>query len=163
MTTRNAQRGRGYVIARRDEGRSPTGVPHLFKATAAETSGRFEFMTGSFAPMTGPPLHLHDKQDDSLYVLDGVLTVQVGDEVFDLGPGDFLSVPPGVAHTFDNLHNGASPVTAINIMTPGGLFDMFDAMGHAVPGEHGDAPWQVAEAYGTIIIGPPLRERLGVA
>ena len=36
----------------------------------------------------------------------GLLTVQAGDEVFDLAPGEFLSFPPGAVHTFHNLHNG---------------------------------------------------------
>jgi mannose-6-phosphate isomerase-like protein (cupin superfamily) len=73
---------RTYRLARSDEGDSPTGVPHLFKATASNTAGRFDFITGSFAPMTGPPLHLHVDQDDTLYVLEGLLTVQVGEDIF---------------------------------------------------------------------------------
>lgn len=153
----------GCVVARHGQGRSAKGSPHLFKATASETSGRFDFMTGAFAPLTGPPLHLHREQHDTFYILDGLLTLQVGDEVFDVGPGDFISIPPGVAHTFDNLHNGNAHVTAINLMTPGGLFEMFDAMAGAGPGrEQRDAAWRVAEAYGTAIVGPPLRVRLGL-
>lgn len=50
-------------------------------------------------------MHYHEEQDDTFYVLEGLLTVQAGEEILDLRPGDFLSIPPGVAHTFDNLHN----------------------------------------------------------
>jgi quercetin dioxygenase-like cupin family protein len=39
--------------------------------------------------------------------------------ILDLGPGDFISIPPGVAHTFDNVHNGDGLVRAVNVMTPG--------------------------------------------
>ncbi len=104
-TTTPADAGR-YLPIRADEGQLAFGSPHLFKTTAADTAGRFDFMVATFAPMTGPPLHYHEEQDDTFYVLEGLLTVQAGEEILDLGPGDFLSIPPGVAHTFDNLHNG---------------------------------------------------------
>lgn len=152
----------GYLFARLGEGRSPEGCPHLFKADASNTAGRFDFMVGTFEPFTGPPLHLHREQDDTFYVLEGTLTVQVGEELVDLGPGGFLSVPPGVPHTFDNLRDGG-PVRGINVMTPGGLFDMFDAMARVEDGPgQADRVRLVAEQHGTEIIGPPLRVRLGL-
>lgn len=152
-----------YLLAGPDEGDSPYGSPHLFKAAASNTGGRFDFMTGSFAPMTGPPLHLHPSQDDTFYILEGVLTVQVGEEIFDIGPGDFLSVPPGTPHTFDNLHNGDKLVRAINVMTPGGAFEMFDEMARVEQGPDQAATLrQVAERHGTVILGPPLRVTLGL-
>src|ERR1700728_5453630 len=101
-TTTPADTG-GYLLTKADEGQLAFGSPHLSKATASDTAGRFDFMVEAFAPMTGPPLHFHEVQDDTFYILEGLLTVQAGEEVLDLGPGDFLSIPPGVAHTFDNL------------------------------------------------------------
>ncbi len=160
---RDVVRDREYLLVKPEQGKSPTGSPHLFKATASDTAGRFEFIVGSFAPMTGPPLHLHRDQDDTFYILDGMLTVQVGEEVFDIGPGDFLSIPPGVAHTFDNLHNGDKPVRSINLMTPDGLFDMFEEMAQVAEGpDQGAETEKVAEQHGTVIVGPPLRVTLGL-
>ncbi len=149
-----------YIFARPGEGDSPHGSPHLFKAAASSTGGCFDFITASFAPMTGPALHLHHRQHDTFYVLDGVLTVQAGDDIFDMGPGDFLSVSPGTPHTFDNLRNGDRPVRAINIMTPGGHFEMFDEMARAA--EASEQPEAVAARYGTEFVGPPLRVTLGL-
>ncbi len=155
--------GPSYLLAKPDQGHASTGSPHLFKASASNTGGRFDFIVGAFSPMTGPPLHLHREQDDTFYVLEGVLTVQVGREVFDIGPGDFLSVPPGVVRTFDNLHNGDEPVRAVNLMTPGGHFDMFDEMARVPPGpRQAEGMHEVAERYGTVIVGPPLRVDLGL-
>ncbi|MGH9077031.1 MAG: cupin domain-containing protein [Acidimicrobiales bacterium] len=152
-----------YLLVKPDEGRSPKGSPHLFKAVAANTAGRFDFITGTIAPMTGPPQHLHRDQDDTFYVLDGILTVQVGDDIFDIGPGDFLSIPPGTPHTFDNLKNGEESVRTINLMTPGGHFDMFDEMARVEAGpSQSEALSEVAARYGTIIVGPTLRVRLGL-
>ena len=120
-------------------------------------------MVVALAPMTGPPLHFHDEQDDTFYVLDGLLTVQAGEEVLDVGPGDFLSIPPGVAHTFDNLHNGDDLVRAINVMTPGGLFPMIEDMARVPPGpEQPDGIKAATRRHGTVIVGPPLRVTLGL-
>lgn len=155
--------GHDYVLIRADEGSSPAGSPHLFKAAAATTDRRFDFITAAFAPLTGPPLHLHHHQDDTFYVLEGILTVWAGEDIFDLEPGDFLSVPPGTPHTFDNLHNGDAAVRAINVVTPGGLFEMFDEMATLASGyDDPEAMAEVAFRHGTDILGPPLRVRLGL-
>lgn len=159
----NRPRLRDYILAKAGQGQSPKGSPHLFKATAADTAGRLDFITGAFSPLTGPPLHLHREQEDSLYILDGILTVQVGDAVFDIGPGDFLSVPPGMAHTFDNLHNEGKTVWVVNVMAPGGHFDMFAEMAEVEPGPtQAEAVRRVGEHHGTVFLGPPLRVRLGL-
>ena len=153
----------GCLLAKVDEGQLAFGSPHLFKAAAHDTAGRFDFLTMTLAPMTGPPLHYHEEQDDTFYVLDGLLTVQAGEEILDLGPGDFLSVPPGVAHTFDNLHNGDELVRTINVMTPGGLFATFEDMARVPPGpEQDDGIKAATRRHGTVIVGPPLRVTLGL-
>jgi mannose-6-phosphate isomerase-like protein (cupin superfamily) len=154
---------RNYLYVPSDEGDTAKDSPHRFKATAKSTAGRFDFFVGTFAPRTGPPLHYHVHQDDTWYVLDGVLTMQVGDDVFDIGPGDFVSIPPRVAHTFDNLHNGDAAVRAVNVMTPGGLFEMFDEMADVPAGPNQSAALsEVAAGHGTLIVGPTLRVTLGL-
>ncbi len=74
-----------------------------------------------------------------------------------------MSIPPGMPHTFDNLHNGGRPVRALNLMTPGGIFDMFDEMARVSPGPgQADEVSRVAERHGTVLLGPPIRIRLGL-
>jgi quercetin dioxygenase-like cupin family protein len=161
-TTAHADPG-GYLLAKADEGQLAFGSPHLFKAAAHDTAGRFDFLTMALAPMTGPPLHYHEEQDDTFYVLEGLLTVQAGEEILDLEPGDFLSIPPGVAHTFDNLHNGDEFVRTINVMTPGGLFPTIEDMARVPPGpEQADGINAATRRHGTVIVGPPLRVTLGL-
>jgi quercetin dioxygenase-like cupin family protein len=161
-TTTHADPG-GYLLAKANEGQLAFGSPHLFKAAAHDTEGRFDFLTMALAPMTGPPLHYHEEQDDTFYVLEGVLTVQAGEEILDLEPGDFLSIPPGVAHTFDNLHNGDELVRTINVMTPGGLFPTIEDMARVPPGpEQADGINAATRRHGTVIVGPPLRVTLGL-
>ena len=52
------------------------------------------------------------------YVLEGTLTMRLGDETHELGPGSFACVPPGVVHTFSNPSD--TPVRFLNFNTPSG-------------------------------------------
>jgi len=126
------------------------------------TGGAFDFMVGPVEHHSGPPLHVHREQHDTFYVLAGVLAVQVGDEVFDLEPGDFASVPPGIPHTFDNIRRDQPAVQAVNLMTPGGLDGFFAALGKLDEHPPDSAVDRVGDEYGVRFVGPPLRVRLGL-
>jgi len=149
-------------IVRSADGAVYPGAPWLFKI-GAHTGGTFDFMVGFVEHHSGPPLHIHREQHDTFYVLAGVLAVQIGEEVLELEPGDFASVPPGVPHTFDNIREDKSPAQVINLMTPGGLDGFFDELG-----QHGERPpthvaERVGAEHGVRFIGPPLRVRLGLS
>ena len=53
------------------------------------------------------------------YVLDGTLTLRLGDRTIEAGSGTFACVPPGVVHTFRNDSDG--PVRLLNFNTPAGF------------------------------------------
>ena len=125
--------------------------------------GRFDFLVGEVAYLSGPPLHVHQQQDDTFFVLEGVLTVQVEDELFELRPGDFATVPPGIAHTFDNIRKGQPPVRACNLMTPGGLDAQFRDM--SMLGDKARNPDTMADLrkkHGISVVGPTLGVKLGL-
>jgi mannose-6-phosphate isomerase-like protein (cupin superfamily) len=131
-------------------------------AVGEGTGRRFDFLIQTYGYLSGPPLHTHRDQDDTFYILDGVLSVQIGDEVYELEPGDFATAPPGVPHTFGNMRRGQELVRAVNIMTPGG-FDEFLAEFSGLPGPPDaelERRWH--EKYGLTIVGPPLSVRLGL-
>ena len=62
-------------------------------------------------------VHVHSFEE-SFYVLDGTLTMRLGDETTELPAGSFVCVPPGVVHTFSNPT--AVPVRFLNFNTPAG-------------------------------------------
>lgn len=137
--------------------------PWTVKTAGSDNDDRFDFMVGTIDYLTGPPLHVHAEQDDTFYVLEGVLTVQSGEEIIDLGPGDFVTVPPGVPHTFDNVRADQPTVRAINIMTPGGYaeaIDEFNGLGEQIT-DLAKAR-EVGRRHGVDFVGPPLREKLGL-
>lgn len=87
------QQSAPYVLGP-GQARSHPGAVHTIKAGAADTGGLFTFCEDVMTPRTpGPPLHVHDEEDECFYVLDGHLLVQVGEERHDLGPGCFAWLP----------------------------------------------------------------------
>ena len=95
----------------------PTTV--TLKATGEDTKGSFYLGESLIEPgFPGPPPHRHRRLHDMFYVLDGTLTMLVGDETLELEPGSFVCVPPGVVHTFSNP--SGAPVRLLNFNTPAG-------------------------------------------
>jgi quercetin dioxygenase-like cupin family protein len=91
----------------------------VIKATGEDTAGTFFLSETTIAPgFPGPPLHRHERLVDMFYVLDGVLTVRLGEETHQLETGSFVCVPAGVVHTFSNQSD--SPVRFLNFNTPAG-------------------------------------------
>jgi quercetin dioxygenase-like cupin family protein len=65
------------------------------------------------------PKHTHQLDDESAYLLEGSLSVVVGDETYDLEPGGFVYMPRNVPHQF--IPHGTA--TALSIQAPGGVMD----------------------------------------
>ena len=147
--------------------RGNSGAP--FKASGRDTEGRFDFFVVEVGFRTGPPLHVHALQEDTFYVLEGVLTVQLGDEVTELVPGDFASAPPGVPHTFENADAEQGTVRVVNVMTPGIGFDRFIDQFMALQERNADSAEmerlgeELGEEYGVRLVGPPLSVTLGLS
>jgi mannose-6-phosphate isomerase-like protein (cupin superfamily) len=90
----------------------PSGQGHLltargnvmaFKAVAAQTGGDFSLMERTVPPgARTPPPHRHVNCSEAFFVLAGTITFRLDEAEVDGGPGDFLLVPRGAAHTFGN-------------------------------------------------------------
>ena len=90
------------------------------KAVSEDTDGKFFLSETTVGPgFPGPPPHIHEVLHDMFYVLDGTLSMRVGDEALELGPGTFVCVEPGTPHTFSNP--GDEPVRFLNFNVPGGF------------------------------------------
>lgn len=110
-------------------------------AGAAETAGAFtiiDYVAGVGFVM--PIAHIHEDVDELCYVLEGMLTVVVGDETVDAGPGQMVWKPHGVPHTF--LVKGSGPARFIEVSTPAGIEKYFEDAAALMSG--GRAPDPVA-------------------
>ena len=78
----------------------PTAGRYTFKTGAAQTDGRLLQVLCTESRGGAAPLHVHHDADESWYVLDGEITILVGDERIETGRGDYVLGPRGVPHTF---------------------------------------------------------------
>jgi mannose-6-phosphate isomerase-like protein (cupin superfamily) len=107
------------VVVPPGEGLRTGNVEHL---ALSEDTPRFNALIVTIAPQRkGPPLHVHDDEDDAFYVLDGELTFLLPDGDLAAPAGTFVLVPPGIEHTFENRTD--APVRIFNIHAPAG-FDL---------------------------------------
>ena len=94
----------------------------VIKADGATTAGSFFLCDTTIEPgFRGPPPHHHERLHDMFYVLEGSLTLRLGGETVEAGPGTFACIPPGVVHTFSNASD--APVRFLNLNTPSGWED----------------------------------------
>jgi mannose-6-phosphate isomerase-like protein (cupin superfamily) len=68
------------------------------KATRDSTDGALSVF--EITVEGGPPLHIHDHEHESFYVLEGELSVICGDDHFEVRTGSFVFMPRGRAHRF---------------------------------------------------------------
>jgi len=132
------------------------------KATAESTGGAFGLVEAVGPAGSSPPLHVHHREDESFWLLEGRLTVRCGDRTFTAEPGSFTFLPRGVPHTF--VVEGDTPARLLSLCMPGGFEQYFAVAGR--PAEDDGLPPEepldigmlrrVGEDFGLEIVGPPL-------
>jgi quercetin dioxygenase-like cupin family protein len=145
------------IVVKPGEGASvhgPAGGLLTFKARGEDTGNRLLAIENVIAPLDGPPLHSHDSEDESWYVIEGTLRFQLGDEMSEAPQGSFVFVPRGTPHAFQNI--GDAPARILVVFTPSGMerfFDEFAKLDSPDPG----AFRQLGAPAGMQVLGPPLR------
>ncbi|MDP8932471.1 MAG: cupin domain-containing protein, partial [Actinomycetota bacterium] len=82
----------------------PEGGLWQVLAGGSETAGSVVFGEARLpAGAPGPHLHVHSREDEAVYVIEGQMTFSVGGRRFEAGPGTLVWLPRNVAHTFANL------------------------------------------------------------
>jgi quercetin dioxygenase-like cupin family protein len=111
------------------EGRSiwVVGDFYTIKASAADTGGAFALIEAIVPPQAGPPPHLHRREDEAFYVLDGELEFQVDGRRISAGAGAWVTLARGSLHTFKNV--GTKPARMLIVLTPAGLENYFLEVG----------------------------------
>lgn len=88
--------------------------------TAAQTGGGLSVIEVTDPPGERTPLHVHHREDETFYVLEGSVTVEVGDAALALGPGGLAVGPRDVPHRYTA---GPEGCRMLFICTPGGFED----------------------------------------
>jgi quercetin dioxygenase-like cupin family protein len=123
------------VIRRPAEGRTiaVVGDVYRFLATGDDTSGKYALFEAIVPPGGGPPPHVHSREEEGFYVLEGEITFTIHGERVVAGAGTFANMPVGTPHSFKN--EGRQPARMLISVTPAGLEKMFFEVG--VPLEAG--------------------------
>jgi len=82
-------------------------------------------------PGGGPPPHVHSREEEGFYVLEGEITLVVGDERLIASAGMFANMPVGTPHSFKN--ESGKPARMLISVAPAGLEKMFFEFGVALP------------------------------
>lgn len=123
MTDRHAK------LCKPAEGRTiaVVGDVYRFLATGEDTGGRYALCDALVPPGSGPPPHVHSREEEGFYVLDGEITFTVNGERMVAGAGTFANVPIGVPHSFKNESD--RPARMLITVAPAGLEQMFFEVG----------------------------------
>jgi mannose-6-phosphate isomerase-like protein (cupin superfamily) len=100
------------------------------KATSADTGGLCTIVEVTCGAGYEAPLHVHHREDEGFWVLNGHVTLQVGETTIEAGVGDYAFGPRGMPHRFSVGDQGCR---LLFILTPGGLEDLIRATSVPAP------------------------------
>jgi mannose-6-phosphate isomerase-like protein (cupin superfamily) len=126
------------------------------KVSAEDTAGAYCIYDTARTARGGPPMHVHHSQDEWFLVRDGEFKFVIGDETFQLKPGDTLLGPRGVPHAFASLSETSALLIAF--IPAGGIETLFKEVSDVnrlrLPTLE---DWRtISRAHDVDIVGPPL-------
>ena len=137
---------------------SPAGEDVVVRATGDETGGHYDLVEFTIDPGPGvTPLHVHHDNEEAMYVLEGELTVQLGETVRTLGPGSYAMAERGVPHTYRS--SGEGPARVLFTLMPGNAWGYLEETAERGPVEDEsdiERMLPILESYGIEVVGPPL-------
>ncbi|GAB3897172.1 hypothetical protein GCM10029964_079620 [Kibdelosporangium lantanae] len=136
----------------------PTRGRGLVKLGATDTGGTLSAFELVLEPGEGPGEHVHTREHELWYVLDGEFRFLLGETLVHQATGGLAFGPRGTPHTFQNI--GPTPGRLLVITGPAGLEDFFLEYDRRATGPYdAQALAAAADAGGLNFTGPPLRLR----
>jgi mannose-6-phosphate isomerase-like protein (cupin superfamily) len=158
-TTRVEDATKAFVLPPGQGTAGPVRGPWATRVRGSDTNGLVSIGEADMPPRTsGPALHVHSREDEVTLVVEGVMTVQLGTERFEVPAGGIAWLPRGIPHAFANLSDGR--VKAIGLIVPAGLERMFAEREAYLASLDGppDPAWFAEQnaRYGVASAGPPI-------
>jgi mannose-6-phosphate isomerase-like protein (cupin superfamily) len=138
---------RPLTVTKSAEGRTiaVVGDVYRFLATGDDTRGTYAIWEAIVPPGSGPPPHVHSREEEGFHILEGEITLQVGEKRIVATAGMFINVPIGLPHSFKN--ESSKRAKMMIIVAPAGLENMFLEIGVPLPDGSTSGP-------------PPLKEEI---
>jgi quercetin dioxygenase-like cupin family protein len=135
--------------------RSPLGGEITFIVRGEQSDGALSALEAVNHPGEGPPLHVHTREDETVYVLEGEFRWKLGDQLSETGPGSFVFIPKGLPHTWEVV--GDQPGRVLITFAPAGMEGFFDRLSAMT--EFDLEEFQAAAAaHAMEVVGPRLAE-----
>lgn len=135
-TIRTSAQGRTVAVV---------GDVYRFLATGEDTSGAYSQWEAIVPPGGGPPPHVHSREEEGFFVVEGEIVFMVAGERVVARAGAFANLPPGVPHAFKNESD--RPARLLITVAPAGLERMFFEVGTPL-------------AEGAAVASPPTPEEI---
>jgi quercetin dioxygenase-like cupin family protein len=135
------------TVRKPGEGRRIGVVGDVYRmlVTGEETNGKYAIWEALVPPGGGPPPHVHSREEEGFYILEGEIALQIGDERQVARAGTFVNTPAGTPHAFKN--ESGKPARMLISVAPAGLEKMFFEVG-------------VPVAPGATTAPPPTKEEI---
>ncbi len=117
-TLRTPSEGRTFAVV---------GDVYRFLATGDETNGKYAMWEAIVPPGGGPPPHVHSREEEAFYILEGEITFTVNSQKVVALAGMFANMPVGTPHSFKNESD--RPAKMLISVAPAGLEKMFMEVG----------------------------------
>jgi len=143
------------VVQKTEEARSFQVRPLeeiLIKISSEQTNGKYSIMELRTGPDAGTPLHLHQREDEIFEILEGRFRFSLDGDIVEATAGTTVLVPQNMPHWWRSVGEGSGRI--ILTFVPGGMEKLFEEVA-AIPNDHLRIA-QLAEQYGTVVLGPPL-------
>ena len=96
------------------------------KISGDDTHGAYAVVEQVSPPQGGVPLHIHQREDEIFYILEGEYEICCGDQTFKATEGSLAILPRGVPHGFRNV--GTTPGKILETITPAGFEKYFEEL-----------------------------------
>lgn len=132
---------------------SVVGDRYTYLVTGEQTNGAFAMFEAYVPAGNGPPPHVHLREDEMFYVIEGEFEFNVAGESKRLGAGDFLLGQRGVPHHFKNV--GGSAGRMLITVTPAGFEGFFAEIGIQLGSKNDEPIPPTSEAIEKLLAAAP--------
>ena len=129
------------------------GDVYRFLATGKENNGKYALWEAIVPPGGGQQPHVHGREEEGFYVLEGEIAFQVGEQRLVATAGTFINMPVGMPHGFKN--ESGQPARMLISVAPAGLEEMFFEVGSSIPPGAMTAPPPTQEEIAKLLAVAP--------
>lgn len=122
----------------------------LIRVAGADTNGAYSVVEILSDHLDSTPMHVHQNEDECIFVLEGMSRIAYGDKIFELAAGSSITLNRGIPHAWCNPSE--SPLRLLVVATPGGIEEILPII---AKGGDIDLP-ALAAKYQVQVVGPGL-------